>query len=183
MNRIQILSLMKLHQVYTLLKIFQKPFNILQSEYPGTSYVIDIEYDHITMKTKLVVRSGAIAIRFDEKSFLSNILGFNSGWDYKHYNENISPKIVNVGSTNKIHLKCDVIDGSVVNGLRQPIFYSFVLDKKPGYKVFSEPETIHYKTINRSVLNTITFYLEDNNNKEFNFNGETFTFNLQLIKI
>ena len=44
-----------------------------------------------------------------------------------------------------MHLKCDVIDGSIQNGLRQPILFSFVLDIKPGYKVFCEPETIHYK--------------------------------------
>ena len=135
------------------------------------------------MKTKLVVRSGIIAIRFDEKSFFCNVLGFTPGWDYKHYNKYISQKSLNLGSTNKILLKCDVIDGSVVNGLRQPILYSFVLDKKPVYRVFSEPETIHYKKINKSVLNTITFYLEDDNNKEVDFNGETLTFTLQMIKI
>ena len=72
----------------------------------------------MTMKTKLVVRTGIIAIRFDEKSFFSTILGFTSGWDYKHYDKYTSQKIVNLGNTNKIHLKCVVIAGSVVNGLR-----------------------------------------------------------------
>ena len=80
-------------------------------------------------------------------------------------------------------MKCDIIDGSIVDGVRQSILYSFVLDKKPGYKVFCQPETIHYKKINKSVLNTITFYLEDDNNEEVNFNGETLTFTLQMIKI
>ena len=80
-------------------------------------------------------------------------------------------------------MTCDVIDGSVVNGSRQPILYSFVLDKKPGYKVFSEPETIHYKKINKAVLNTMTFYLENDDNEEVDFNGETLTFPLQMIKI
>ena len=169
--------------IYTFKDISEALFNILQSEYPGPSNVIDIEYDDITRKTKLVVRSGIIAIRFDEKSFFSTILGFTSGWDYKHYNKYTSQNVVNLGSINKIHLKCDVIDGSVVNGLRQPILYSFVLDKLPGYKVFSEPETIHYKKINKSVLNTITFYLEDDNNEQVDFNGETLTFTLQMIKI
>ena len=169
--------------IYTFKDISEALFNILQSDCPGDCNVIVIEYDDINMKTRLVVQSGIIAISFDEKSFFSTILGFTSGWDYKHYNKYISRKVVNLGSTKKIHLKCDIIDGSVVNGLRQPILYSFVLDKKPGYKVFSEPETIHYKKINKSVLNTITFYLEDDNNKEVNFNGETFTFTLQMIKI
>ena len=169
--------------IYTFKDISEALFNILQSEYPGPSNVIHIEYDDITMKTKLVVRSGIIAIRFYKQSFFSTILCFTSGWDYKHYNEYISQKILNLGGTNKIHLKCDVIDSSVVNGLRQPILYSFVLDKKPGYKVFSEPETIHFKKINKSVLNTITFYLEDNDHKEVDFNGETLTFTLQMIQI
>ena len=55
--------------------------------------------------------------------------------------------------------------------------------KPPGYKFFHQPETIHYEKINKSVLSTITFYLEVGNNEEVDFNGETFTFNLHMIKI
>ena len=169
--------------IYTFKDISEALFNILQTEYPGPSNVIIIEYDDITGKTKLVESDGIIAIRFDENSFFSTILGFRPGWDYKHYNQYLSQKIVSLSSTNKIHLKCDAIDGSVVNGVRQPILYSFVLDKPSGYKVFSKPETIHYKKLNKSVLNTITFYLEDDNNKKVDFNQETLTFTLQMIKI
>ena len=80
-------------------------------------------------------------------------------------------------------MKCDCIDGSLQDGIRQPILFSFVLDKPSGYKIFCEPETIHYKKSNKSVLNTITFHLEDDNNEVVNFNGGTLTFTLQLIKI
>ena len=169
--------------IYTYRDIAEAVFYILQSEYPQSSSEILIRLDDITRKTKLVVRSGIIAIRFDEKSFFSTILGFTPGWDYKHYDQYLSQKILNLSSTNKIHLKCDAIDGSVVNGVRQPILYSFVLDKPSGYKVFCHPETIHYKKVNKSILNTITFYLEDDNNKVVGFNGETLTFTLQMIKI
>ena len=123
------------------------------------------------MQTKLVVRSGNIAKRFDEITFFKNILDFNHGWDYKNYNENISEKIINLSTTNKIHLKCDVINCSAVNGSRQPILYSFVLDEQSGYKVFSQPNTVHYKKIYKSVLKTITFFIEDNKNEEVDFNG------------
>ena len=129
--------------IYTFKDISEALFNILQSDCPGDCNVIVIEYDDINMKTKLDVKAGIIAIRFDEISFFNTILGFTPGWDYKHYNKYISQKIVNLSNTKKIHLKCDVINGSVVNGLRQPILYSFLLDKPSGYKVFSEPETIH----------------------------------------
>ena len=78
-------------------------FYILQSEYPSSGSEILIRLDDINRKTKLVVRSGIIAIRFDENSFFSTILGFTPGWDYKHYNQNLSQKIVNLSNTNKIH--------------------------------------------------------------------------------
>ena len=58
------------------------------------------------MKTELVVRPGIIAIGFDEKSFLSTIVGFTPGWYLKNYNEYISQKIKNSSSRNKIQLKC-----------------------------------------------------------------------------
>ena len=169
--------------IYSYREISEALFYILQSEYPQSGSEILIRLDDVTRKTKLIVNSGITAIRFEEKSFFSTILGFTAGWDYKHYSQYLSQKIVNLSSTNKVHLKCDAINGSVVNGIRQPILYSFVLDKPSGYKKFSEPETIHYEKINKSVLNTITFYLENDNNKEVDFNQETLTFTLQMIKI
>ena len=95
---------------------------ILKPEYedvdPNSNYN---ELDDIKNKTKLVVRPGIKTRRFDENSFFSTLLGFTPGWHYKHYNEYISHKIVNLSTTNKIHLKCDCPDGSLVNGLKQPI--------------------------------------------------------------
>ena len=117
----------------------------LQTEYEGFHNAIHNELDDITMKTKLVVRSGIIAIRSDERSFFYTILGFNPHWDYKQYNEYLTRKKVNLSTINKIRLECAVIDGSIQCGKRQPILFSFVLDKPAGYKVFQQPETIQYK--------------------------------------
>ena len=166
--------------------------------FSGHSEIIESEYDDITMKTKIILKYkgeqdkfGLGTLRFDELSFFHTLLRFGPFWDYKPTNSNhvaisgvyTSDKILNLNTTNKIHLKCDIIDGSIQNGIRQPILFSFVINKLPGYKVFCEPETIHYKKINKSVLNTVTFYLEDDNNEEVNFNGETLTFTIQMIKI
>ena len=41
-------------------------------------------------------------------------------------------------------LKCDIVDGSVINGLIEPVLYSLVPDKPPAYKVFCQLETIYY---------------------------------------
>ena len=101
--------------LYTFKDLSEALFNILQLEYPETNSEIVIEFDDITRKTKLIVRSGILAIRFDEKSIFNTVLGFTPGWDYKHYNQYTSQIIVNISSTNKIHLKCDCIDGSIQN--------------------------------------------------------------------
>ena len=115
--------------------------------------------------------------------FFNTILVFTPGLDYKYCNECISQKIVNLSITNKMHLKCDVIDDPVVNGLKHLIFYKFVLDKKLSCKVFCAPETVLFKKINKNDLNTITVYLEDDNHKEVDFNGETLTLTLQMNEI
>ena len=151
--------------------------------FSGHSEIIEIEDNDISTKTKIILKYkdlrknfGLGTLRFDKKSFFHTLLGHDPYFDYKIPGVYTSDKILNLYTTNKIHLKCDCIDGAIQNGVRQPILFSFVLDKPSGYKIFREPETIHYKKINKSVLNTITFYLEDDNNKEVDFNGETLTF-------
>ena len=67
--------------IYNFKDICKALSNILQPEFEQYNNSIDIEFDDIVMKTKLVVRPGIIAIRFDENSFFSTILGFTSGWD------------------------------------------------------------------------------------------------------
>ena len=142
------------------------------------------------MKTKIILKYkglrenfGLGTLRFDKKSFFHTLLGHDPYFDYKVPGVFNSDKILNLNTTNEIHLKCDCIHSSIQDGIRQPILYSFVLDKPSGYKIFSEPETIHYKKINKSGLNTITFYLEDDSDKVVDFNQETMTFTLQMIKI
>ena len=147
---------------------------------------LQIEYDDSHKKVKLILsRFGSTfeTLRFDEKSFFHTLLGFTPYWDYKLGIYSSDKVILNLNTISKIHLKCDIIDGSIQDGVRQPILFSFVLDKPSGYKIFCQPETIYFKKINKSVLNTITFYLEDDNNEEVDFNQETLTFTLQMIKI
>ena len=126
--------------------------------FSGHMETIQIEYDDISMKTKILLKyiGGQKmfvlgTLRFDERSFFHTLLGFTPYWDYKPSGVYTSDKILNLNTINKIHLKCDCIDGSIQDGVRQPILFTFVLDKPSGYKIFSEPETIHYKKVNKSV--------------------------------
>ena len=129
----------------------QKPVYPL-GDHEGT---LQIEYDGVNMKIKLILtRFGSTfgTLRFDEKSFFNTFLGFDSYWDFKPTNAIFadspgvytSDKNLKLNTTNNFHRKCDRMDGSIQDGVRQPILFSFVLDKPSGYKVFCQPETIHY---------------------------------------
>ena len=183
------LSIESLPGIYTIRDISEAVYTMRDLE--GNQ---QIEFDDISVKTKLISTrfDGTFGmLRFGEKSFFNTSLGFTAVWDYKPTNASHadssdvmnSDEILNLSTISKTHLKCDVMGGSIVGGLRQQILFGFVLDKPPGYKVFCEPEKNHYKKIDKSVLNTITFYLENDNHEEIIFDGKNLTFTLQLIKI
>ena len=66
----------------------------------------------------------------------SSPLGDNEGFVQLIPNTYKSDKPKNITSVDKTHLKCNFFDGSVVNSVREPILYSFVLDELPGLKYF-----------------------------------------------
>ena len=94
-----------------------------------------------------------------------------------------SDRPINITEVDEIHLKCDCMQGSIVNGFREPVLYSFALSSPPGHKIYREPKIKLFKKVNKSVLSHITFYLEDDDHKPVDFNGETLSFTCQLIKI
>ena len=94
-----------------------------------------------------------------------------------------SDKPINVRGIDKVHLKCNVVDGSIVNGVREPILYSFARDQPPGHKIYKEPKVKLSQKIKKIVLSHITFYVEDDDYKAVDFNNEIVSFTCQLIKI
>ena len=128
------------------------------------------------MKSVLTTASG---IYFNSE--LNKLLGFTN----KEYpaGTHISEKPVMITTTDKVHPKCDCVDGSIVNGIREQIFFSFNLSAPPGYEIIKEPNNILYKKINKTRLDSIQFFLEDNNHNPVDFNSETLTFTFQIIKI
>ena len=94
-------------------------------------------------------------------SRLNTLLGF-AQTDYP-LGTYTSEKPVMITTTDKIHLKCDCVDGSIVNGIREQILFNFNLSAPPGYKIIKEPTVVLYKLRNKTRLDTIQFFLEDSN--------------------
>ena len=151
---------------------------------------INITMDDNRLKSNLKTNR---TLLFTEKSFFYTILGFTQSRSYplediENYYQLIpgsykSDKPINITGIDKIHLKCDCIQGSIVNSIKEPILYSFALSSPPGHKIYKETRIKLFKKINKSVLSHITFYFEDDDHKTVDFNNETISFTCQLIKI
>ena len=149
-----------------------------------------VTIDDIRLKSNLLINQALI---FTEKSFFHTILGFTQSRSYPlddidGFYQLIagsykSDKPLNITGIDKIHLNCDCIQGSIINGLREATLYSFALSSPLGHKIYKEPRIKLFKKVNKSVLSHITFYFEDDDHKPVDFNGETVSFTCQLIKI
>ena len=151
---------------------------------------ISVTIDEKIYKTNLKTNQTLI---FTNKSFFYTILGFTKSHSYPlddidGFYQLIagsykSDKRINITGIDKIHLKCDCIDESIVNGIREPILYSFALSSPPGHKLYKEPRMKLFKKINKSVLSHISFYFEDDDYKPIDFNNTFVSFTCQLVKI
>ena len=163
--------------------------NTLENILPN-NVKIDITIDERKYKTDLKINQTLI---FTNKSFFYTILGFTRSHSYplediEGFYQLIagsyqSERPINITGIDKVQLKCDCIDGSIVNGVREPISYSFALDQPPGHKIYKKPKVKLFKKINKSILSHITFYFEDDDYKSVDFNNEIVLFTCQLIKI
>ena len=57
-----------------------------------------------------------------------------------------SEKPLIITGVDKVHLKCGCFNGSIVNGVREPILYSFGLTSPPGHKIIKEQKIKLSKT-------------------------------------
>ena len=150
---------------------------------------VNVTIDDIRLKANLKTNQ---TLSFTEKSFFYTILGFTRSRSYPlddidGFYQLIagsykSDKPINFTGIDKIHLKCDCIEGSIVNGVREPILFSFALSSPPGHGIYKKPRIKLFKKVNKSVLSHITFYFEDDDHKPVGFNGETISSTCQLIK-
>ena len=150
---------------------------------------VNITIDDNRLRWNLTINK---TIKFIEKSFRT-ILGFTQSHSVQ-LNDQSKGYILTIAGTyksgkpnnstgiEKIHLKCDCINGSTVNDTREPILYRFGLYKPPGQTIIKEPRIKHLEKMNNSVFSHISFYLEDDDHKPVDF-WRNVSFSCQLITI
>ena len=107
---------------------------------------VSVTIDDIRLKSDFKINQTLI---FTGKSFFHTILGFTRSRSYpiddiEGFYQLIagsykSDRPINISGIDEVHLKCDCIQGSIVNGVREPILSSFALSSPPGHKIYKEP--------------------------------------------
>ena len=122
-----------------------------------------VTIDDIRLKSNLKINQTLV---FSEKSFFNTILGFTRSCfyplgDIDGFYQLIagsykSDKPINITGIDKVHLKTDCIQGSTVNGSREPMLFSFVLSSPPGHKLLKESRIKLFKKINKRFFQHIS---------------------------
>ena len=117
-------------------------FNLNVKSSVTDDFKVNKTIDDIRLRSILTTNK---TIKFTKKSLMYTILGFtqeHSGTlgDFEGFFHLIpdsykSVEPINVTGIDKVHTKCDSINGSKLDGVRESILYSFALDKTPGHKL------------------------------------------------
>ena len=81
---------------------------------------------------------------------------------------------INITGKDQTHLKCDCVNGSIVNGIPAPILFSSALDKPASHKTHSFIKMHKLISFIKQLLKSRI---------KSDFNGETISFTCQLIKL
>ena len=116
----------------------------IKSLLPDDVKVDKAKYD-IGLKSNLTVNR---SITFTKKSFLytilcfkesrSGVLGDFDGLIVLFPGSYKSEKPINKSGIDKIHSKCNFINVSIINGVREANLYSCAIDKPSGHKIYKE---------------------------------------------
>ena len=151
---------------------------------------VGVTNDDVRLKSNLKTNQ---TLRFTNNSFFYTILGFTQSPSYPlddidgfyHLIAGTykSEKPTNITGSDKVDLKCSCINGSIVNGTREPFLYSFGLSSPPGCEINKEPQIKLFKNVNKSFVFQITFFIEDDDYKPVDIKGETISFPGRLFEI
>ena len=124
------------------------------------------------MKTFL----GSLCLTHHEIIFNSKLIEVLGATKKKYPAETrLSEKPTKITKIDKVQIKHFCIDGPIVNGKRKRVLLSFSLSAPPGLKLFKESTTFLFKKVKKNNADK-TFYLENDDNNNVDFNDETLTF-------
>ncbi len=138
---------------------------------------IDIYANENTLKVIMELNNGYV-VDFSQAESLRELLGFEAKIYNAQTNESTNP--VQIITVNSILINLDVVEGSYVSGIPQPIIYSFFPAVGPGFKILEVPRNLVYLRLNKKQIANMNVRITDQNNKLLNLRGEKVTIRLHI---
>ena len=109
----------------------------------------------ITLCASILIKEAGWSVKFPEVNSLGTVLGFDPKV-YEYRKEPwISQKIVNILTVNSILVHCDMISGSMVDGVKSPVIYNYSPNVVPGSKIVGDPVKPIYLPVLKDVKNEL----------------------------
>ena len=151
--------------------------------YSESNYPFNIKPKFSTLGSFVEVSQTGPIISFVMENTIEKLLGFDETILYIEYN--LSPNPVDNLSFDNIFVECDFAQGLIFRGKRSGIIHNFTMNVEPGYKYF---EKFHggvqwCMMESKDIISSICFNLQNENNQEVSFNGQSITFRLSTKEI
>ena len=147
---------------------------------------VEVKDDAVTLRSLLFVKEKGWLVKFNGNDSLGRVLGFtgeeygyqidDKGHPFPHTSENI----VNILSVNSILIHCDIITGSMVDGMMQPVLFHCSPNVAPGNKIVSEPVNPIYLPVSNDVINEINIWVTDQDNNLLDLQEEKIVITLHM---
>lgn len=131
--------------------------------------VFSIKPQNTTGKSQISIKDPILRIILSDN--LKKILGFNN--KELIIGENISDNFVNILSVNIINVEVSIIEGSTINGVKNPVIYSFFPDVQFGFKIIKEINNPFFLPTSNKTIARINIKLTDQDGKLLENNNET----------
>lgn len=137
-----------------------------------------INFDVWRLSSIIEITNEDYKIDFGCTNSIGSVLGF--GNEIISKGKHKSPNIVKITDINSILVNVDFVSNSYLNKNSTPTLYEFYPKVGPGYKIIEEPNNFIYLPINRKRIDSVRFWLTDQNGRPIDLQGETITVYLHI---
>ena len=147
---------------------------------------VEVKQDPVTLRSLLYIKEKGWLVQFTGNDNLGKVLGFTKETyhyqtdDKGHAVPHNSENIVNILSVNSILIHCDVITGSMVDGVMQPVIFHCSPNVSPGNKIVSEPVNPIYLPVSKDVINELNIWVTDQDNNLLDLQEEKIVITLHM---
>ena len=152
----------------------------IQKEIGNIKDSISLTANINTLKCIMTI-SGHYKVDFTVPNSINTVLGF----DAKKYTIGIheSENIVNIIHINSIYVHNNLIAHSYIDGVLNPVIYSFFPTTGVGEKIIEKPRERVYSPVTLNTVSSMETWLTDQDNNDLDLQGENLTIRFHLREI